>query len=200
MPSQCIETGDRPGVRYRHDIETARSKGGRRLEGTGDTVAHHMSLRAHLVERAEKGHVPQFQPSNDPPLVAFAQLFATTSWFSFDVNKRVPEDAYGTRYEMTSVTLDAPDAEPDVISRQLAPVLPGGDLATAQHDAPESSFFGTTPSEPVGSDIYEEAFLLLALSNYVHLSASHEQTPPLVRGAIAERGEEFRYVILAEHP
>ncbi len=163
-------------------------------------MAHHTSLRAHLVERAEHGHVPHFQVSNDPPLVAFAQLFATTSWFSFDVNKHVPEDAFGVRYEMTSETVAAPGAEPEMVFRQLAPVLPGGDLATGFHDAPESSFFGTTPSEPVESDIYQQAFLLLATSNYVHLSASREQTPPLVRGAIGERGEEFKYVVLGDHP
>ena len=164
----------------------------------GDPMAHHMSLRAHLVARAERGHTPQFQPSNDPPLVAFAELFATTSWYSFDVTKRVPEDAFGTRYELTSETLTAPDAEPDVVLRQLAPVLPGGDLGTAVRDAPESSFFGISPSATVASDIYQQAFLLLATSNYIHLSASREQTPPLVRGAIAERGEEFRYVVLDE--
>jgi hypothetical protein len=163
-------------------------------------MAGHTSLRAHLLERAEHGHVPDFQPSNDPPLVAFARLFATTSWYSFDVNKHLPEDAYGVRYEMTSQTLAAPDAEPEMVFRQLAPVLPGGDFATALHDAPESSFFGTTPSDPVQSDIYQEAFLLLVSSNYVHLSASREQTPPLVRGAIGERGEEFRYVVLADRP
>ena len=163
-------------------------------------MAHHTSLRRHLVERAEHGHAPHFQVSDDPPLVAFAQLFATTNWFSFDVNKNVPEDAYGVRYEMTSETLAAPDAEPETIFRQLAPVLPGGDLATGFHDAPESSFFGTTPSDPVDSDIYQQAFLLLATSNYVHLSASREQTPPLVRGAIAEGGEAFTYVVLGDHP
>jgi hypothetical protein len=42
------------------------------------------------------------------------------------------------------------------------------------------------------------ALVLLVTTNYVHLSASREQTPPLVRGAIDEGGEEFRYVVLSQ--
>jgi hypothetical protein len=34
--------------------------------------------------------------------------------------------------------------------------------------------------------------------DYVHLSASREQSPTLVRGAINERTEEFAYVTLGE--
>jgi hypothetical protein len=129
--------------------------------------------------------------------VEFARIFAATSWYSFDVNKHLPENALGTVYELTAETLAGREATPEVVFRQWAPVPGGQDPATGFRDGIVSAFWGSAPPGTMQPGIHQDAFLLLATSNYVHLSASRDQSPPLVRGAISETGEEFRYVELA---
>jgi|BarGraNGADG00212_1021973.scaffolds.fasta_scaffold89725_1 hypothetical protein len=159
----------------------------------------HTSLRAHLVERAEQGNPAVFHPSNDPPLAEFATIFADTDLYSFDVNKHLTEDELAPLYELTAETVRTAGDEPELLTRHWSPVYQGQDPMQGFREGPDSAVWGNTLGELMPQDERTAAFMLLLTSNYVHLSASREQSPPLVRGAISEPGEEFRYVVLADH-
>jgi hypothetical protein len=158
----------------------------------------HMSLRDRLVEHAEQGHTVVFTPSNDEPLVAFAKIFDSTDLYSLDVNKHVPENELSPRYELTVDAVRSAGEAPQQLFRYWVPAQPEQDPALGFRLGHDSALWGSTPTDllPPGPD--REAFLLLVTTNYVHLSASHEQNPPLVRGAIDEGGELFTYVVLAD--
>jgi hypothetical protein len=168
--------------------------------GQGPALPHHTSLREHLTERAEGGHHVDFQPSNDAPLLEFAQIFEGTTWFSFDVNKYIPADEWSPLLELTVEIVRTAGAEPETFALNWAPVQPGRPLREGFRQGQDSAVWGSTPSDTEPEDERMAAMLLLATTNYVHLSASREQTPPLVRGAIEERGELYKYVVLESPP
>jgi hypothetical protein len=161
-------------------------------------MPRHTSLREHLVHRAEQDHPVVFVPSNDEPLVEFARLFAATGLYSFDVNKHIPENELWNAFELTVEAVRSPGEAPELMSRYWAPVHAGQDVVTGFHEGPDSALWGSTPADFMPDDENTAALILLVTTNYVHLSASREQTPPLVRGAIDEGGETFRYVVLSE--
>jgi hypothetical protein len=161
-------------------------------------MPRHVSMREHLLERAEEGHEVNFVPSKDQPLVEFARLFARTDWYSFDANKYVPADEWSPLYELAVEIVRESGKQPEVFELYWSPVLPGRAIREGFHTGQDSAVWGSTPSELAPDDERIAAMLLLATTNYVHLSASRERVPPLVRGAIEERGEEYTYVVLAE--
>ena len=158
----------------------------------------HMSLRDRLVEHAEQGHPVEFTPSNDEPLVAFAKIFDSLDLYSLDVNKHVPENELAPRYELTLDAVRAAGEPPDQVFRYWVPAQPEQDPALGFRLGYDSALWGGSPTDllPPGPD--RDAFLLLVTTNYVHLSASREQAPPLIRGAIDEGGELFTYVVLSD--
>ena len=107
-------------------------------------------------------------------------------------------------YELTSETLTTRESTPEIVLRHWSPVLPGQDPATGIRQTIDSTFWGNTPPDVMPPGLIRAAFLLLATSNYTHLSASRDQSPPLVRGAISAAGEAFKYVVLdrgtSNHP
>jgi hypothetical protein len=156
----------------------------------------HTSLREHLVARAQSEHAPVFVPSSDPTLVAFAQIFADTEVYSLDVNKHLPEDEFWASYVLTAETVRTRGAQPEVIYANWSPVEPGQDLAEGFLPGPSSPLFGSTLGEAMPPEELKSALLLLVTTSFIHLSASAEQTPPLVRGAVNLPGEEFGYLVL----
>jgi hypothetical protein len=161
-------------------------------------LTHHRSLREHLVHRAEAGHPPVFVPSNDPPLVEFARLFEASGWYSFDVNKFISADGW-VPVRQLSVEIVRSVGDPVEASEVgWTPVLPGRDPRAGFRYGADSAVWGTSPTVSLPPDSRVEALLLLVTTNYAHLSASRETSPPLIRGAVEEQGDEFTYVQLAE--
>lgn len=156
----------------------------------------HTSLRDHLVERAERGHEPVFTPSADPTLVEFARIFTDSSWYALDINKRQPEDTLSTSYEVSAERISVEGATPEIFSTWWEPVWPGQDPRSGFHAGPSSTTYGSSLGEVTPDDERTDAMLLILASDFVHLSASNEQSPALVRGAINTRAEEFGYVVL----
>ena len=83
-----------------------------------------MSLREHLIERAERGHHPVFEPVRLPPLVDFADLFASTGWYAFDVTKTLPADNVTRSYELTADVVPTAGAEPQQTSLSWNATVP----------------------------------------------------------------------------
>lgn len=156
---------------------------------------HHRSLREHLEELAERGHEPEFTPTTLPPLVAFADLFDSAEVYSFDVNRWLPADGLVTSWELTAEVRATADSEPVASTASWEPVA--GDPRAGFGLGTSSVLWGGAPDAPLPDDLRTRAFLLLVTTDFEHLSASREQDPPLVRGAINGPGEGFEYVQLA---
>jgi hypothetical protein len=159
-------------------------------------MPQHRSLREHLLERAERGHVPQFAPSQDPTLVDFARIFNDTGLYSLDVNKHRPEDEFWAAYVLVADIVRAPALPAEEFQGSWSPVQPGQDLLEGFLAGANSALFGSNPSQAMPPEELSGALLLLVTSNFTHLSASREQDPPLVRGAVDLAGEEFGYLVL----
>jgi hypothetical protein len=163
-------------------------------------MPEHTSLRQHLIERAERGHVPEFIASQDPTLIEFARIFSHAGVYSLDINKHRPEDEFWASYELVADTVRAPGQDAEEFQGSWSPVEPGQDLVEGFLAGRTSPLFGSSPSQAMPPDQLTAALLLLVTSSFVHLSASREQEPPLVRGAIDLPGEEFGYLVLAPGP
>jgi len=156
----------------------------------------HVSLRQHLIARAERGHVPVFEPSDDRTLVEFERVSADLGVYSLDVNKTVPEDELSASYELSAETVRTEGGRPEIVYCHWSPVEPGQELVEGFLVQPNSPLFGSAPTEGLPPQELIAALLLLVTTDYVHLSASREQTPPLVRGAVRLASGEFDYVVL----
>ncbi|MCW2524463.1 MAG: hypothetical protein JWO63_2798 [Frankiales bacterium] len=159
-------------------------------------MTHHSSLRQHLLERAERGHPPEFTPSQDPTLVEFARIFADTGVYSLDVNKHRPEDEFWAAYVLVAEIVRAEGSPPEVFEGTWSPVEPGQDLLEGFLAGASSALFGSNPGQAMPPEELSAALLLLVTSDFTHLSASREQEPPLVRGAVDLAGEDFGYLVL----
>jgi hypothetical protein len=159
-------------------------------------MPHHTSLRQHLLAQAERGHEPAFVASHDEPLVEFAKIFADAGVYSLDVNKHRPDDEFWTAYELTAETVRAAGDEPEIFQGQWSPGDPGQDLAEGFLAGSSSALFGAVPGGAMPPSELMSALLLLVTTNFVHLSASREQDPPVVRGAVDLAGDRFGYVVL----
>jgi hypothetical protein len=162
-------------------------------------VDKHTSLRQHLVARATAAHQPTFQPSHDPTLVSFDRLFADVGVYSLDVNKHQPEDEFFAAYVLTADTVQRKIDPPVLFECYWSPVNTGQELTEGFLDGPNSALFGSTPNEALPPQELISAFLLLITSDFIHLSGSREQHPPLIRGAYELAGEEFGYSVLDSH-
>lgn len=155
-----------------------------------------MSFRDHLVETAERGHTPVFRSSKAEPLRVLDQIFAATDLYSLDVNKHQPVDELSPYCLMTAERLQTAHSSPEIFTCEWTPVAPGVDPRTGFRIGPDSILFGSTAAATMPNDERTAALLLLVTSDFVHLSASREQNPALIRGAIDGHGEGFDYVVL----
>ncbi len=157
---------------------------------------HYESFRQHLRERAEQGHEPQFIACALAPLVEFDQLFSEQNLYSFDVNKFLSPDSTAQTYTLTSESM-AHEGEPAVIEQsQWSAVWPGQDPRDGFAGSPGSVFTQTSGNAPLPDSPRTRALLLLVTTDFVHLSASNEQQPALVRGALTGAGDGFDFVVL----
>ena len=157
----------------------------------------HRTFRQHLVELAENGHEPSFAPVVLPPLVDFDRLFAGTDWFSLDVTKSLDADGLTRAYQLTAETVAAEGDEPETFTAAWTPTLPGQDPYDGFTLGTASVLWGGTGEVPPPAGPLTDACLMLVTNDFVHLSASRAQTPPLVRGAVDGPGDGYEYVELA---
>ena len=156
----------------------------------------HQSFREHLQEHAAQGHEPQFEPVVLEPLVEFDRLFAQLDVFSFDVNKFLSAHSTAEVYVVSSETIAHEGDEPEIAQSQWSAVWPGHDPIDGFAGSPGSVFTQTSGNTPLPDTPRTRALLLLVTSDFVHLSASRDQSPPLVRGAVNGPGDGYRYVVL----
>ena len=62
-------------------------------------MSGHRTWRERLGVPADHHPEPVFEPSDDPILVAFAQLFVESELVAFDANKRLRTDALSPLYD-----------------------------------------------------------------------------------------------------
>ncbi|MHA3701560.1 hypothetical protein ACXR2U_05205 [Jatrophihabitans sp. YIM 134969] len=157
----------------------------------------HRTFREHLVELAERGHEPEFQLVSLPPLVEFDRVFASVDWFSLDVTKSLDADGLTRTYQLTGETVAAEGDEPTPFTAAWTPTLPGQDPYDGFTLGTASVLWGGVAEVPPPDGPVTEACLLLVTTDFVHLSATRAQTPPLVRGAVEGPGDGYEYVQLA---
>lgn len=155
------------------------------------------SWREHLVELAERGHEPTFTPVDLPPLEEFDRLFATVDWYSLDVTKSLDADGLTRTYEVTAETVHSRGDSPQQWVGSWNATAPGADPRDGFALGTASALWGGGGEVPPPDGPVLEACLLLVTSDFVHLSASREQDPPLVRGAVDGPGDGYDYVELA---
>jgi hypothetical protein len=161
----------------------------------GAAVHEHMSLRDRL-EALTEHREPVFEPSDDPTLVAFSKLFAKSGLFALDASKTLRIDALSAMYDCETESRHEADAVPEKFVVIWTPVWSGDDPLTGFRTGRDSVLLGSTPTVAMPQDEQTAALLLLVTSTFVHLSASHEEPVPLIRGAIDADGGAYRFVTL----
>jgi hypothetical protein len=140
---------------------------------------------------------PVFEPSDDPTLVEFAQLFVESELVAFDADKRLRTDAFSPLYDCETASVRSAGAPPELFVVIWTPVWEGTDPVAGFRTGHDSAYLGTTPTVAMPQDERTAALLLLVTSSYVHLSARREDTMLVVQGAIDTGREDFRFVELA---
>ena len=157
---------------------------------------HHQSLSEHLRTHAEQGHQPEFVPCVLAPLVDFDRIFSEMDVYSFDVNKFLSADATAQSYTLTSESIAVEDGPAVIEQSRWSAVWPGHDRQDGFAGSPGSVFTQSASNAPLPAGPRTSALLLLATTDFVHLSASSTQTLALIRGALNAQGDGFDYVVL----
>ncbi len=158
-------------------------------------MAEHRSLRERLEALREHGE-PVFEPSTDPTLIAFAQLFVESGLVSFDANKHLRTDALSPIYDCETESVAEADPEPQKFVVSWSPVWSGTAPVTGFRTGRDSVAFGSTPTVAMPQDERTAALLLLVTSAFVHLSAHPSKTGVLIQGAVEDEDGRLRFVTL----
>jgi hypothetical protein len=156
----------------------------------------HISWRQRLATLIEHGGEPMFEMSDDPTLVAFAQIFAESELFTFDANRHLRADALTPIYDCETESRKAADAKPEKFVVAWAPVWQRDNPVTGFRTGRDSTFLGSTPTVAMPQDERTAALLLLVTSTFVHLSASREGPVPLIQGAAEKDDNTYRFLTL----
>jgi hypothetical protein len=156
--------------------------------------AMHKSLRERLEELFTHDAEPSFEASDEPTLVAFAQIFADSNLCAFDANKHLRTDALSPIYDCETESRRQPGAKPELFSVTWAPVWDRDDPVTGFRTGPDSTFIGSTPTVAVPQDERTAALLLLVTSTFVHLSGTLETGRCVVRGADEDDHGNYRFL------
>ena len=158
-----------------------------------------MSGRADLRDwllRLAHPAVPEFEPSRDPVLAAFAQLFSTSELLASDADKRLRTDALTPIYDCETESQQGPDGPADRFVAVWSPVWGATDPLTGFRTGRDSAWLGSTPTVAMPQDERTAALLLLVTSEFTHLSAQRGGSSPVIRGAINADGLGYRFVTL----
>lgn len=149
-------------------------------------------ISGHFEHAAE----PVFEASDDPTLVAFAQVFVESELVAFDANKRLRTDALSPLYDCETESVREVGQRPELFVVIWTPVWEGTDPETGFRTGHDSAYLGTTLTVAMPQDERTAALLLLVTSSFVHLSARREGSMVVVQGAIDTGDESFRFVEL----
>lgn len=159
-------------------------------------MSGHRTWRERLGVPAEHHPEPDFEPSDDPILVAFAQLFVESELVAFDANKRLRTDALSPLYDCETELVRKAGEPPELFVVIWTPVWAETDPVTGFRTGHDSAYLGTTPTVAMPQDERTAALLLLVTSSFIHLSARREGSMVEVMGAIDAGDEGFRFVEL----
>jgi hypothetical protein len=156
----------------------------------------HRSLRERLVALASHDHEPTFEPSADPTLLMFAELFRGSALYSLDANKRLRSDALSPIYDCETESRATSDSAPDRFVAVWTPVWQQDDPVSGFRTGRDSAYLGSTPTVAMPQDERTAALLLLVSTTFVHLSASDHGGAPLVQGAVETDDNRYRFLRL----
>src|SRR3954471_7967768 len=157
----------------------------------------HEALREWLARLVGHRESVEFEPSTDPTLIAFAELFAGSGLAAFVATKQVRVDALTLVYDCWTESMREPSGAPDVFTVAWAPNRQGNDPLTGFRSGEDSILLGTAPTVAMPQDERTDALLLLVTSRFVQLSASRGDPAPVVRGVVDPGGNAFRFLTLA---
>jgi hypothetical protein len=121
---------------------------------------------------------PTFEPRDDPTLVAFSKLFATSGLFTLDASKQVRIDDFATTYDCETESVPEPNAVPTTFAVLWSPVWSDDDPLTGFRPGHDSVLLGSAPPVAMPQDERTAALLLLVTSTFVHLSATKAEPVP----------------------
>jgi hypothetical protein len=139
---------------------------------------------------------PEFEPSEDLVLVEFLRLFLTSELAAFDADKRLRTDALSPLFDCETVSVRAAGASAESFAVIWTPVWQGTDPLAGFRTGHDSAYLGSTPTVAMPPDERTDALLLLVTSQYVHLSAMRDGARVVVRGAVDDGENTFRFVEL----
>jgi hypothetical protein len=160
-------------------------------------MTHHRTWRERIGGAVERDLEPSFEPSGDPTLLAFARLYVISGLARFEANKRLRTDALSPIYDCETESIRVAGGEPETFVRYWAPVWSGTDPQTGFRTGHDSSVFGTTMSVAMPQDERTAALLLLVTTTFVHLSGERSGSALIIRGAVDDGADGFRFVELA---
>ena len=134
-----------------------------------------------------------FDPSADPVLVAFAELFADSGLAAFAATKQARVDVLTLVYDCWTESTRAPGEPPETFSVAWSSNRQGSDPLVGFRTGEDSPFLGTAPTVAMPQDERTAALLLLVTSRYVHLSA--QQDTPGVMGVV-DTDDGYRFLTL----
>ncbi|MCW2540116.1 MAG: hypothetical protein JWN95_1841 [Frankiales bacterium] len=165
-------------------------------------MTHHRSWRERIGGHSEHGPEPDFEMSEDSILLAFARLFVTSELVSLDANKQLRTDAFSPLYDCETESVRVEGGTPEQFVAIWTPVWDGTDPLTGFRTGRDSAYLGSTLPVAMPEDERTAALLLLVTSDYIHLSGGSNDSRGqggsalLIRGAVDEGGEQFRFVEL----
>jgi hypothetical protein len=139
---------------------------------------------------------PVFEPSDDPTLAAFTELFVASELVAFDANKRLRTDALSPLYDCETESVRSSGAPPEMFTVIWTPVWEGTDPVAGFRTGHDSAYLGSTATVAMPQDERTAALLLLVTTSFVHLSARYEGSQLMAQGAIDTGSNEFRFVEL----
>lgn len=164
-------------------------------------MTHHRSLRDLISGHRADGREPTFEPSEDPVLVSFAELFVDSELIAFDANKQLRTDALSPLYDCQTESVPVEGKPADVFVVIWTPVWEGTDPLAGFRTGHDSAFLGTTLTVAMPPDERTDALLLLVTSSFIHLSGRWEQGEAIVQGAIdTDGGYRFLQLSAARTP
>ena len=136
----------------------------------------------------------EFEPSSDPVLTAFADLFGGSGLAAFAANKQVRVDAWTLVYDCWTESMREPEDAAEVFEVAWAPGRQGADPLTGFRSGEDSILLGTAPTVAVPQDERTDALLLLVTSRFVRLAASRADPAPVVHGVLDAGGSAYRFL------
>jgi hypothetical protein len=157
---------------------------------------HHPPLLDRWAQALGRRESVRFEPSADPVLVAFAELFADSGLTAFAATKQARVDALTLVYDCWTESTRREGETPETFHAVWSPNRQGSDPLVGFRTGEDSPFLGTAPTVALPQDERTDALLLLVTSRFVHLSGRRDHPRPVIEG-IVDTDDDFRFVVLA---